>query len=310
MVFKFRCPKCDIRLTVSEQKAGQSSRCPSCQQSIRIPPLPRSTESSDASSRGSLDSASGSIRLPGDHRPAEPPIAEAPRLGGVPLAGAQAIGSELFAPPPAKAGDAGTADLTLRVPSEDPSTLQVPRWVIYSQAGLLLLVAGSFFVLGLMAGQLGAGRGSTAAATYACQLTGTVHLRRSDSQVPDEGAVVIVVPSDRAPAQRPEVQTLRPESFEPLDNPAISAIEALGGRVVRINPAGAFDLSLAGPRDYHVLVISRGSNRPPGESIPKSELVAIGRYFFPVEELVGSHQYYWGSVKLNRQSQAIPPLVF
>ena len=297
MIFKFRCPKCDIRLTVADHKAGQLSRCPSCQQSIRIPPAGPADPIGQPDRRTAPPSPASVAPRPLTTHPSTP-------AGDGPLLVETESGS---AEP---GGSADRSDTRFTDAANDSSFVHLPRWVIYAQAGLLVIVASTFFVFGMMTRQLAGAGGTPATAHYACQLTGTVHLRRGEASVPDEGAVVIVLPADQPPPTRPDAQALRPESFEPLDNPAIEAIEALGGRVVRINSAGSFDLSLTGPREYHVLIISRGATRPPADPIPKSQAVAIGRYFFPVEALLGRQQFYWGSVKLNRQSQAIPPLTF
>jgi hypothetical protein len=189
-------------------------------------------------------------------------------------------------------------------------TISLPRWIVYFQGGLLGVVAGTFFLLGLMIGQNTGAPNGNLAEMYDCQLTGKVVFEKDGQKAADEGAVVIVVPVEAKLMERPDPQGLRPDDFKAVDNPSIERIKAIGGRVGRINRDGEFDLTLRGPREYYVLVISRRIVRAAEERIPTSTSAEVGGYFFPVEDLIGEKKYDWTKRVLNRRSQNLPTVVF
>jgi hypothetical protein len=188
--------------------------------------------------------------------------------------------------------------------------ISVPRWTIYFQAGLLAVTATTFFLMGMMIGQNSTAPEASPTQMYDCQLTGQVLYEQEGRRLPDEGAVVIVVPTELRMMERPDPEPLQPDQFQAVENPSIAQIEALGGRVVRINRDGDFDLTLRGPREYYVLVVSRRSERTEAEKIPKADSAKIGGYFFPVENLIGNKRYQLSTEVLNRRSQNLPTIVF
>lgn len=189
-----------------------------------------------------------------------------------------------------------------------PNTITLPRWVVYVQGGLLGVVATTFFLLGMMIGQNAGGSSERSAEMREFQLTGRVVYATGSTKAPDEGAVVIVVPKDGELTEA-DPQGLRPESFEPIDNPTIAQIESIGGRVVRINREGEFDLPLMGPREYFVLVISRNAERGPNEEIPMTDRAQLSGFFF-APDLIGEKKYHLSPIVLNRRSQKIPDVNF
>lgn len=321
MPIRFHCPKCHVRLSVAQRKAGQVSPCPNCRQPITIPldgsPNPV-TSTDEESASPPLDKLS---------QPSETPHWPVRTEPGARAGSDEPRGSaDLSTSPPAptmESWQSQTAIRELEPNLERPSYLasvaatmhadsavSLPRWIVYFQAGMLGIVATTFFLLGLMISSKSGGPEGRATKLYDCQLTGQVYVMSEGRKIPDEGAVVIVAPVDSRMMDRPDPATLRPDEFEAGENPSIAQIEAAGGRVVRINREGEFDLTLRGPREYFVLVISRSGERLESERIPKSTAADIGGYFFPVEDLLGDKKYQLSRLILNRRSQNLPTIVF
>ncbi len=323
MPIRFHCPKCHIRLSVAERKAGHSSPCPNCRQVITIPaegppPLPATTlETSSA-----LATAEKS-EPPSGTSHARPPTSDASEFVDPPVAQSQAVGASQQSPASNETWQTETAiyDVPPRpaLPSQLasdgtttalPNTISLPRWTVYFQGGLLAVVATTFFLLGMMLGQNSSGTAERSSETYDCQLTGRVVFNRGATKAPDEGAVVIVVPKDGSLQDRVQDHAgLRPEEFEAIDNPSIAQIEAAGGRVVRINHEGEFDLPLRGPREYYVLIISRHSERAAEVEISTSTRAELSGYFF-APDVIGPKKYYLTTLVLNRRSQNLPTVEF
>ncbi len=299
MTVKFKCAHCGIRLKVADSKAGRTSNCPGCQQPIRIPEMSTQDDSTPSIPQPS-SSESKSARI---QRVKTAAVAELTEP--VPL-------TQALRPVVADAATEANRSESSRSESSTRwnDRIQMPRWTVYLQAGLLAAVAGTFFVFGVMIGQTSSGRSLPGNTSYPCQLTGEVTYQQTDQRLADEGAVVIVVPADQRLRSRPDLDGLRPDSFKPLENPAIEAVEAIGGRVVRINEQGAFDLKLVGPIDVNVLVISKHASRTGNQPISRSQAADMGRFFFPVEDLLGSKKFVWTKLKLNRESQRLSPVEF
>jgi hypothetical protein len=186
----------------------------------------------------------------------------------------------------------------------------LPRWIVYFQAGLLGVGCSTFFVLGMMISQ-NVGKGSERKVeTFKTQLTGQVQFFDDGKRLSDEGAVVLVLPVDARITEHPEARNLGPEHFQPTDNPAIEAIDKIGGKVVRVNREGEFALEVLGPREYFVLVISHFTDRPDGEQIPKSVAADVNRFFSSAEDLIGRKKYSLTKMRLDRSSHLLVPVVF
>jgi hypothetical protein len=304
-------------LSISERKAGHSRPCPNCRQTITIPDqahasaraLKGTPEDGDAmpseSENPTVVSRASPIR-PGSTSPAgEPGAARHPLMGEAPG----------LAPPPDdrivdRTGEAHYEELVGISTLGAGDRIALPRWIVYFQAGLLGVVASTFFVLGLMIGSSTGGRDDGTTELYECQLHGEVYFADGRQKSADEGAVVIVLPADARIMERPDPNPLRPDDFQAIDNPSIDTIESIGGRVVRINRQGEFDLTLTGPREYLVLVISRFATRTDQERIPKTAVADIGGFFFPAEDLIGEKKFFLTRVVVNRRSQNLPAVLF
>lgn len=174
-----------------------------------------------------------------------------------------------------------------------PDTIVVPRWVVYLQGALLGVIATTFFIFGLMVGNMT----SSAAPQIQlsdCQVSGTVMYATGADSKPDRGAVVVLLPQNREPDSRAEGRWINPDDFEPLDNPGIDMVNRLGGAVVRADDGGRFEVFVDRPGKYDVLIISRARKRPERIQLTKKQTATLGTFYFPVQAAVGDHSFYWG----------------
>lgn len=335
MPIRFHCPKCHVKLSVALRKAGHTSPCPNCRQPIQIPaappdasppPLPAKVSTSQATlaipakpvlkevpAAALIErSPSGPTELAPSPHPANARTPGESVPSAVPLMGQPARMPDSLDGTQERSSETQNSELAAEVArlAERERFITLPRWIVYTQAGLLGVAATTFFLMGLMIGQYSSSGPTDKTELYECQLTGQVFLIDEGKKNADDGAVVIVLPVDARIMERPAPQPLRPDEFQPIDNPSITAIEKIGGRVVRINRAGEFDLTLQGPREYFVLVISRYGVRPDKEKIPKSTVAEIGGFFFPAEDLIGDKKYFLTKIVLSRRSQNLAPIVF
>ena len=184
----------------------------------------------------------------------------------------------------------------------------MPRWVIYCQGALLGVVAATFFIFGLLVGSFTQTQ-EKRQVNSECQVRGRVVYTSGGDRLADGGAVVLLLPRDRAPAKRYEGQTLRPASFQALSNPVIESIHASGGAVVRADRQGRFEVYVDSPATYLVLVISRHQTRLAEAVLTKSEMAKISRFFAPVEGLVQNQQYFLEMREFDSKTDDLGTLV-
>ncbi len=185
--------------------------------------------------------------------------------------------------------------------------IAVPRWIVYFQAGLIAVVAATFFIFGMMVGNLTSTGPTKATGQQNFRLTGSVLVKQGRQQKADTGSVVIALPAQQKPAERLDPEYLKPNRFEPVNNRAIDKIRDRGGDVVRVNQDGNFELQLRGPAEFFILVISNAKSSQGKFAMEKSQRAEIGRYFLPYEPLLKEHEFDWQriDVKSNREIKSI-----
>lgn len=115
--------------------------------------------------------------------------------------------------------------------------------------------------------------------------------------MPDAGAVVVLLPKSPADIVRQSPEIIRPESFEPLENPTLDFIRSQGGSVIRANIDGKFEL-FAKPGIYNLLVISKAKTDRDDQKLSREQVAALSQYFLPVEKLVQRNQYFWKELSI------------
>jgi hypothetical protein len=183
---------------------------------------------------------------------------------------------------------------TRRGKHADGQVLVVSRQAVYAQAGLmagLLIVA---FLAGLFVGRGSRdGKSATTAEKVVAEpvaLGGHVlyALSPGDS-LPDEGAVVIALPSDKKPDVKLAARGLRADDETDLD--AEAALSEIGAAMARSDARGQFQLVVPHPGNYAVLMISSHATRPDGVTLPMADGEELSRYFASPNQLIGQKRY-------------------
>ncbi len=197
------------------------------------------------------------------------------------------------------------------VEQQTKDVISVPRWIVYFQGALLGIVATTFFVFGLMVGDLTSGSDPQTTAKIDCRVYGKVYYRSDGKNLPDSGAVVMLLPKNAKPQKRSNARLLNPDSFKPLENEGIKVIHGLGGAVVRVDERGNFDVKVDAPAEYNLLVVSKQREADPDEhSLTKAQKAMIGTFFIPVEDLLDDREFHWSDVYANSDQKAIDIITF
>ena len=277
MPVRFQCPHCSSRLTVSRRFGGKRGRCPNCKSKVTVPEISINDPFEDRSADNALSSSNpltmDDLSSRQDHLPG--------------------LASDASSPGRSRLSDG----------------VNIPRWVLYVQGGLLGLIATTFFVFGLAVGNTTSVGGHSGADDGTCVISGSVYYDRGQERTADHGAVVIMLPADSHPRNRPNASGLRPDRFEPIRNEAMDDIRALGGCVVRVDPDGNYETELANGKSYWWLVISR-NQRAASDNIGKQTRAELGTWFLPIEELLGDREFMWHKVRVSGTSQKMQVVTF
>jgi len=329
MPILFKCDLCRARLSIARKKAGKIGTCPKCGEAIRIPLVSQNLDEANKSDSKILaptettSSSDSNPMMKGVKSLASIEIEEQSGMSFESNDFSSPVSSEALS----TAKDAtvisdsitGLANDSIDKvePESDPSPItsegdlssrmanvfqpdrhriSLPRWIVYFQAAMLAVCAATFFVFGLMVGNL---TSTKTVQTESYQINGTVLVSDDGQDQFDEGAVVVFLPADEKPDPRPDGDVLNPNGFEPIDNPSIDLIRRMGGDVIRCSRDGEFETELPGRREYFVLVVSKSQRRSGNSEVPKKTAAELGRYFLPYDDLLGDHAYSWTRVKLN-----------
>lgn len=323
MPLRFACEHCRSTLSVSSRKSGQAVTCPKCRQKTTVPipePAAVASESSSASERATFTDtvAPPAQALPADAPPSlDPlPIPPPPPLSPSPASEPTALADEDTFVPPVDDTDANQPDEVTWVyegiesrsapvdaSSIDYSRVSLPRYVLYGQGGLLLVVALVSLLLGIVIGRGAAPREVVKSGTAKpCFLTG--HVYRGADALADAGAVIIVVPQDQRPSEKAPVEGLRPDDPLPgADQPSLTRIKSIGGDYTRADEQGYFKLRVPDTGEYFVLVVSRGKKRPASQRLDPVHLAQMGRYFLPAPDLINDRDYRWRAETIRRDKE-------
>ncbi len=292
MPVRFPCPHCLSRLTVSRKFAGKQGRCPNCKVRLTVPEI----EIGDPLFGDSVIRSTGTEKnlrvLPPAEGDVDLQLVE-PGLGPI-------------VPPGEPLDRTGEKNATATSLTD---TVRVPRWVLYTQGILLGLIATTFFVFGLAVGNTTGGHNSAAQDAGTCVISGSVYFDRGQERKADQGAVVILLPTDSPPRRRPDASGLRPDQFEPIRNQALDEIRGLGGCVVRADQDGNYQAELRTNQSYWWLVISR-NQAATNDTIGKQTRAEMGVWFLPIEDLLGDREFMWQKLRLSGPQQKMQVVTF
>ena len=178
--------------------------------------------------------------------------------------------------------------------------------MIYGQAALLGVSAATFFLFGLMVGNLtssGSNQNGNAAVTgYVedCRISGVVTYQSGGRNMVDVGAVVVLIPRGSTPKKRQAPGLIMPETFVALDNPTIEAIYNVGGTVVRADSDGKFDVLVDQGREFRLLVLSK-NRRAKGRQLEEQQSAVLEAWFAPSEKLTRDNDFQWRDVDASSE---------
>jgi hypothetical protein len=173
-----------------------------------------------------------------------------------------------------------------------PDLIAVPRLVLYLQGGLLAVVALVSFALGLIAGGAFSG-GAAPSGPRACTLEGTINYASGNRNLPDQGAVIAVIPeSGLRPQRKAPVSGLRPDDATPdANHHGIAILREIGGGYTRTDDRGRFQVRVPDRGKYLVLVISSAREVRDLGDISTADLLKLGPFFDNAAGLLGRQQY-------------------
>lgn len=185
-------------------------------------------------------------------------------------------------------------------PRPEDALLLLSRRAVFALAGLLFALSLGAFTAGYLIGRgrrvpqgepAGADEDADARADPVALEGGVIYSEAPGQYKPDDGAVVIALPSDRAPAEKLPNTGLRPAADEADSSSILSGPGELGGALARANEEGDFQLVVPQPGEYYLLLISRHAKRPAGNKIGKRDLDQLAAYFADGAGLIGSQKY-------------------
>lgn len=192
--------------------------------------------------------------------------------------------------------------------------IQLPRWVVYSQAVLLVVTAGVFFMMGLLVGGLTSPTSADFNRTLDCRVYGSVAFREDGNLQADRGAVVLILPANKKPNTRSEGRLVHPDSFQALDNEAIDRIYRLGGAVVRADENGQFEVTIDSNAvvgvPYQVFIVSKNGVQKDGGRLTKDQFASLADFFSPVEDLVEKKPFFWMTLTAEGDRVDLPEVEF
>jgi hypothetical protein len=130
-----------------------------------------------------------------------------------------------------------------------------------------------------------------------------VYATNGGRNLPDDGSVVIVLPTESRPAPtgKAPVDGLRPGDPLPQgDSENLRIIQSIGGAYARTDTEGRYQVTLPDAGKYFVLIVSKNKYRAANEELNKADLAALGSYVLPPTDLLGESKYTWREVTIRK----------
>lgn len=298
MPIRFRCPRCQQRLSIGSHKSGALIQCPTCKDQVRVP------EGSEVLSVRGPSSSEPEFDLTTQSTSIAVPMAELIEPAAAPTPSISASSPSIastqtpapkpsVAPPSAELPIAPTPSTNSPwITSLDQSRVTVPRYVIFTQGLLLGAVGLVCLLVGVVLGwSISPTTSPIDPETMPCVVSGAIEYEDSQgARHPDIGAVILALPAAKQPESSISSDGLGPDDPQPKpDHPGLRILESIGGRIARANAAGRYELRVPRGGDFYIIAISRQARRS-GEHQPKVTTI-IGKYIRPATKLLGDYQY-------------------
>jgi hypothetical protein len=176
----------------------------------------------------------------------------------------------------------------------DYDLIALPRYVIFVQGGLLGSVGLLCFLLGMaVGGALTERTAENEGGAMPISISGTVARVRGDSRDADAAAVVIFVPADARPEDKPTLVGVRPGDDPARGVPIRDALRAMGGGLATCDQRGQYTLQLPSRGRYFLLAIS-ALEKPPGlKPPPPAQILQMGQFFNLAQNPLQEFRYQW-----------------
>jgi hypothetical protein len=292
MPIRFPCPHCRQKLSIGSKRAGMTATCPRCKSELTVPKIDPVASAADRAANPAAPAAEGIAPPSADSLQDDDPFAQFAVVDETELV--------YDAPAPASPRSAAASTAIDR-------RVSVPRYVLLVQGVLLGIVALAAFTLGLLVGASFFSQ-PAAVAGQPCKVNGTVSYAAATGNLPDGGAVVIFLPQTKDPGRRVPAEGLRPEERLP-DAPLAGAdkLRDMGGAYTRADEQGRFEVQLADPGSYFVLVLSSHARRQAGQDVNRQDLVKINRFIENAADLLADTRYQFSAevVRGDRKFSAV-----
>jgi len=203
--------------------------------------------------------------------------------------------------------------LELRVPGSAPQetayqkTIELkaasslpPDKVIFSRRALYLqaIVFPGTVLLAFSLGYM-AGRGRSMPTEGSAQATAQNRVPVEGKVVGDDGAFILVVPTNYDKPARLSGHALLAALGAGPSADCLKSIEQMGGSCARAEPTGKFFLYVPTRGSYRVLIIAHSVDRPGGSPIGDTDRTDIGRYVDDPSAAISSRNYRWMTRELS-----------
>jgi hypothetical protein len=136
------------------------------------------------------------------------------------------------------------------------------------------------------------------AAQAEATLSGRItYLTQSGDNRPDRGARVIVFPPSRGGSAKLSVAGFRAADEVADMQVAAAGLKALGGAIAVVQDDGTYSLSVSGPGEYQVLVLSHFQSRDADKQLSPRLRSLLESYFDRPDQLLGTLDYHHGQVR-------------
>jgi hypothetical protein len=272
MPIRFVCPDCRQKLSISTRRAGTEAKCPRCKRALTVPEAPAESPRPKQAEAAAAGAASAAFEVIAPHGEISYDLKDE-------LVLEYEVAEEIA--PAAPGGDL------------ESDVIAVPRFILYLQGGLLAAVALVSFAIGLLAGGAYSGSRPAPAEQRACLIEGTINYATDDRNLPDQGAVIAVIPQGMLqPDEKAPVAGLRPADTIPNENHrGLAILRELGGAYARSDDEGHFQVRVPNRGRFLVLVISQARELQSLDEISTADLLKLGAIFDDAAELVGRQRY-------------------
>ncbi|MCS7306802.1 MAG: hypothetical protein NZ602_17040 [Thermoguttaceae bacterium] len=311
MPIRFRCVACRQLLSIGRRKAGTEIQCPKCGRSQLVPSPEEAAAAlaAEAAARTQTSPSTPTGIFIFDEDLEEESWTDSGSLVSSESGGGQ-MGAVGYASAPSPVGLSPAPSPQASLTSPTKEQIWISRRSLYLQALLIFLVGAGGFGLGYWLGRADNPARSSPPEPEKPMgpvfLEGRLFYRPEPLRVvPDEGAVAIFLPADRAPEERFITIGLRPQDPPPeSSNPTIQAINRFGGAYARTSPEGSFLVQLPAPGQYYMLLISRHARRNQAD-VADQILQEMKKYFPEPKNLIDQAKFHWTSLTVRL---GMPPI--